>query len=265
MRFLTGLCSTIGFVLAYGLEGLLKFLISLSRLLVQMIGLTLNLSGRFLFWFLYTSGRVLSYPFRRCFPPKNIDAMSGIDFEHFAARWLALGGYRSIKTTPKSNDYGIDLVAVKDGVKVGVQCKRYSGNVGVAAIQEVTAGTAYYNCEKGIVITNAAFTKNAVSLAAANGIELIDGAELRASRAAQTLVRSRFSLALTAVVMGIITAGALALTVYVLFACSAYLPLALMFLIICTLCLTNAICEIKARDTQDAADETAHQKSLSQS
>lgn len=41
--------------------------------------------------------------------------------------------------TKASGDGGVDLILLKDGIKTAVQCKRYSGNVGVSAIQEVYA------------------------------------------------------------------------------------------------------------------------------
>lgn len=231
--------------------GISRFFLLLFKTLFKAIWLTLKLGFRFSLWFLYFSSRVLTKPFRLCFPPKNINQMSGIDFENFVAKWLALGGYRRIKLTKKSSDYGVDILAVKDGVPIGVQCKRYSGRVGVSAIQEICAGLSYYDLEKGIVITNSTFTKNAVNLAVSNGIELVDGEELLNSKAAKTLITSYFTLYFNTTLMSIITFFALILNVWVFFNYRIFMPLTLLFLFICILCLFNSVCEIKDRKDQD--------------
>ena len=111
---------------------------------------------------------------------KKVDAMSGEEFEEFLKAHFEKLGYQ-VKLTPKSNDYGIDLIckrkiAVKNECQNGfvVQAKRYQGKVGVAAIQQVIAGAKYYDCKYGMVITNSYFTSNAWELAKKSGITLWD-------------------------------------------------------------------------------------------
>lgn len=86
-------------------------------------------------------------------------------------------GYH-INTTPRSNDYGADIILKKDGETIVVQAKCYKSKVGVKAIQEVNASILYYQAYKAMVVTNSYFTSNAISLATANGIELIDRDQL---------------------------------------------------------------------------------------
>lgn len=224
-----------------------KFFLRLLQMALKVFWLAIKLTFKALGYTIFYGSRFITLPFRRCFPPKGIDAMNGLDFEDFSAKWLGLEGYRSIRLTPASGDYGVDITAIKDGVRIGVQCKRYSGNVGVAAVQEITAGLSYYECEKGIVLTNAGFTDSAVKLAAANGIELIDGSDLKSSRAAASLLRGRFSLFCSAVIMAIFSILETVLCIWVYVNARVWLPLAAMLLIISLLCLLNAWLELKDR------------------
>lgn len=108
---------------------------------------------------------------------KEIDLMSGNEFEEFIAVMFRYMGY-STKITKASGDQGIDVLAKKGSLVLGIQAKCYSGAVGNSAIQEAHAGIFYYHCNQGIVITNSYFTKSAVELAKATKIYLWDRDEL---------------------------------------------------------------------------------------
>lgn len=103
----------------------------------------------------------------------DIDIMTGEEFEHFIATLFARMGY-STQVTQLSGDQGIDVIAEKDGKKLGIQAKCYSGSVGNSAIQEAAAGKAHYNLDKVLVITNNYFTDSARQLAASNNVVLWD-------------------------------------------------------------------------------------------
>ena len=104
---------------------------------------------------------------------KKVEDMTGVEFEAFCAEYLKRKGFRKVQTTPASGDYGADLVAVDcQGTKWVFQCKRYSKNVGVKAVQEIHAARKHYGAEKAAVLTNAGFTRNAQKLAEENEIEL---------------------------------------------------------------------------------------------
>ncbi len=115
---------------------------------------------------------------RHIFKPrktKDLESMTGIDYEIACANRLASEGYRHIKVTPASGDYGADIVAVdKKGRRVCFQCKKYSGNVGVSAVQEVHASKAHYNAQRAVVLTTASFTVAARKLARETGVELVE-------------------------------------------------------------------------------------------
>ena len=104
----------------------------------------------------------------------SIDNMDGHDFEYFCAALLRDLGYQDVQVTQGSGDQGIDVIASRDSVKYGIQCKRYSSDVGNGAIQEASAGKQYYGCHVGVVLTNQFFTVAAQKLASVTGIVLWD-------------------------------------------------------------------------------------------
>lgn len=103
----------------------------------------------------------------------DIDLMSGLEFENFISTLFSKMGY-STTVTKGSGDQGIDVIAEKNGQKIGIQAKCYINAVSNKAIQEVVAGLSYYNLDKGMVVTNNYFTESAKDLAGANGIILWD-------------------------------------------------------------------------------------------
>lgn len=115
---------------------------------------------------------------------KNLDAMTGIQFEQYCMTLFTCLGYKHMSCTKASQDQGVDLVGFKDGCKYAIQCKRYSHTVGNKAIQEVVAGMNMYSCQKAIVITTNYFTRQAKQLARVNEVALIDRIKL------QQLIRS---------------------------------------------------------------------------
>lgn len=101
--------------------------------------------------------------------------MEGHEFEYFCANLLKKKGFVEVEVTKGSGDYGIDILAEKDGVTYAIQCKRYAAPVGVKAIQEAYAGRDYYDRMVGAVMTNQYFTTPAVEAAKKLKILLWDG------------------------------------------------------------------------------------------
>lgn len=108
----------------------------------------------------------------------DVDLMSGREFEEFISYLFKKMGY-TVNLTPASGDQGIDLMAVKNGLRIGIQTKCYSNSVSNKAIQEVVAGVNHYNLTKAIVITNNYFTKSAIELALSNDVVLWDRSILK--------------------------------------------------------------------------------------
>ncbi len=103
--------------------------------------------------------------FRKRYLHRELDEMEGLDFEYFCAELLRDHGFTEVEVTRGSGDYGIDILAQKDGVTYAIQCKRYQAPVGVKAIQEAYAGRDYYDRMVGCVLTNQYFTQPAVEAA----------------------------------------------------------------------------------------------------
>ncbi len=101
--------------------------------------------------------------------------MDGKKYERKVASYLKRRGFYAVKVTGESGDYGVDVLARKGLHKYAVQCKYYSRPVGVHAVQQVVGGMAYYGCDRALVVTNNSFTRQAVSLAQKNNVELISG------------------------------------------------------------------------------------------
>ncbi len=97
--------------------------------------------------------------------PLPIDEMTGLEFERYCADLLSQKGFVDVNVTKASGDYGVDILAEKDGVTYAIQCKRYQDPVGVKAIQEAFAGKEYYDKMVGAVLTNQYFTQPAVEAA----------------------------------------------------------------------------------------------------
>ena len=106
------------------------------------------------------------------------DNMDGHAFEHYCAELLARNGYDNVEVTKGSGDQGLDILAYKDGIKYGIQCKCYSSDIGNKAVQEAFAGRTFYNCHVAVVLTNQHFTKSAKELAKSNQVLLWDREKL---------------------------------------------------------------------------------------
>lgn len=102
------------------------------------------------------------------------DYMEGHDFEYFCAELLKKNGFSNVEVTQGSGDQGIDILATKDGIKYGIQCKCYSSDIGNKAVQETFSGKTFYNCHVGVVLTNRYFTTSAKELAEKSGVLLWD-------------------------------------------------------------------------------------------
>lgn len=111
----------------------------------------------------------------------RIDAMSadGWKFEQYAADILRLIGYSNVTVTTGSGDYGIDVLAEREGVTYAIQCKCYSNPVGNKAVQEAFSGKEYYKKMVAVVLTNSTFTSAALKTAAETRVLLWDRAKLR--------------------------------------------------------------------------------------
>lgn len=113
----------------------------------------------------------------RSVPAAVIDAMDGTTFEHFCAEILSADGYH-VTHMGRPGDYGADLILADHSGRTVVQAKRYSGNVGVDAVQQAVAARGHYSANGAIVLTNSHFTTPARTLAQSNDVALWDRSAL---------------------------------------------------------------------------------------
>ena len=106
--------------------------------------------------------------------PLPMDEMEGHDFEYHCADLRKKDGFTNVEVTRGSGDYGVDILAERDGISYAFQCKCYDKPIGVKAVQEVYAGRDYYDRMVGVVITNQYYTQPAIDLAAKLKILLWD-------------------------------------------------------------------------------------------
>jgi HJR/Mrr/RecB family endonuclease len=105
---------------------------------------------------------------------QELDEISGLDFEELTCDILAANGFELAQNTPSTGDFGVDVLAFRDGISFAIQCKRYHSDVGIEAVQQVYAGRAYYECHVALVFTNQYFTPSARELADKIGVVLWD-------------------------------------------------------------------------------------------
>jgi Restriction endonuclease len=129
----------------------------------------------------------------------RVDGMSGVEFEHYVAAVFRGLGYQ-VSTTITTGDFGVDLIASKDGIRTAVQCKRQGSPVGAAAVQQVASGAVMHKCTATMVVCNRSFTRAAQQLAAMHHCRLIDRSELE-SLALRTSSADRAALAAEAVTL----------------------------------------------------------------
>ncbi|WP_440111772.1 restriction endonuclease [Paenibacillus sp. QZ-Y1] len=113
---------------------------------------------------------------------KDIDKMQdGSEFELYLYHLFQQLGYSEVHKTTSSRDFGADLVFVdRSGRRSVIQAKRYGANhpVGLSAVQEIYTSMRYYEADRSIVLTSARYTEACRTLAAVNGVKLLDREDL---------------------------------------------------------------------------------------
>lgn len=108
---------------------------------------------------------MITRKYRKKYDIHSLDEIEGHEFEYYCAELLKKRGFIDVSVTKGSGDYGVDVLAEKDGVTYAIQCKAYTTPVGVKAVQEAYAGREFYDRMVGAVLTNQYFTKPAVEAA----------------------------------------------------------------------------------------------------
>jgi hypothetical protein len=99
--------------------------------------------------------------------------VAGIDFEYWCAARLEEQGWAT-HVSKASGDQGVDIEAMRDGITVAIQCKRYADPIGNKSVQEAYTGMTHYRAHAAAVIGTGGFTKAAIELAANTRVILLD-------------------------------------------------------------------------------------------
>ena len=107
-------------------------------------------------------------------------------FEELIRLLLEQMGFEETETTSYSNDKGVDVRGVLRSnplsfVKVAIQAKRWTKNVGSGVVRDLRGSLKVADSEQGLIITPGGFSSSAIEEAEASGktpIRLIDGKQL---------------------------------------------------------------------------------------
>lgn len=150
----------------------------LTILSIFTIIIVIAILGYILYWpivIIYALLRAVLKKFRviKVNSLSDIDNLNWSEFEYYVADCLRSQGYSDVKITEKY-DLGVDIVAIKDDCRLGVQVKHYKSLVGIEAVREAVAGLKAYDCDQSMVVTNNYYTRPAIRLAKCNNCILID-------------------------------------------------------------------------------------------
>lgn len=113
---------------------------------------------------------------------RGLDTLRGIswrEFEELVGEAYRRQGYAVAETGGGGADGGVDLVLRKGPERLLVQCKHWKAvKVSVKVVRELLGVVSAENATGGILISSGTYTQEAKEFAKANGIELVDGAQL---------------------------------------------------------------------------------------
>ncbi len=95
-------------------------------------------------------------------------------FEKQIAAYYSKLNYK-IKMTPKSYDYGVDIIAEKESEKIAIQVKLYDVRISnYKDIMYLYAGCKYYDCTKAVFITNGMISQDAKNVSKKLEVEFFE-------------------------------------------------------------------------------------------
>ena len=117
---------------------------------------------------------------------KQLHLMPPQKFEELIRLLLEQMGFDETQTTPYTNDHGVDVRGVLRSnplsvVKVAIQVKRWTNNVGPDVVRDLRGSLNIADSEQGLIITPSDFTSSAIAESQSLGkppIRLINGDQL---------------------------------------------------------------------------------------
>lgn len=101
--------------------------------------------------------------------------MNPRQFEELVCEYYRNQGYEA-KTTPYSNDYGIDVFATKGKEKLAIQAKMYGNStrkINRQMVMELHGAKDYFACTKAIIATDGILLSDAIEVAKKLKIEIL--------------------------------------------------------------------------------------------
>jgi restriction system protein len=141
-----------------------------SAVLSLAVGLIVLLAFAGLLFYLWIRNR---YRRQRAIRLADVDYMDGLAFEEYVCRLMERQGYTA-ENVRGSGDFGVDIIARRNGTRYAVQVKRQRGGVSRRAISDAVAGKYHFECDAAMVVTNSYFTPGARKLAKSTVCELVD-------------------------------------------------------------------------------------------
>lgn len=106
---------------------------------------------------------------------EQLKKMNWSNYEEFIKKIFESRGYSVQRVGGNGADGGIDLIVKKRKKTFMVQCKRYTGNVGVKVIREMFGVCIHHGFNGVYIYTSSDFTKEAYNFAKGKNIYLING------------------------------------------------------------------------------------------
>ena len=101
--------------------------------------------------------------------------MTPDQYEKYVANYFQNKGYK-VKQTPYSNDYGVDVFAEKNKEKIAIQAKMFGNSnrkINRQMVMEFYGAKDFFNCDKGIIVTDGEIIQNAKDVADKLGVEIL--------------------------------------------------------------------------------------------
>lgn len=112
--------------------------------------------------------------------------MTPSEYEAVVANHFRQLGY-AVEDRSATNDWGVDVLAVKGDERIAIQAKMYGGTprpVNRAQVMELYGAAAYFDCARAVLATNGRVMADAETVAAKLGIEILPIEALAQLRAA---------------------------------------------------------------------------------
>lgn len=105
------------------------------------------------------------------------------EYEYIVAEYFEAKGYETT-VSQYSNDYGIDVFAIKGKEKIAIQAKMFGGStrpINRQMVMELHGAKDYFDCTKAIIATNGRIIDNALEVAKKLKIDIINVPAIRTS------------------------------------------------------------------------------------